>query len=131
MPDRNLYEFIYICMVLTTLHIRKRVNDNCTLNHNHTMNHNRMVITIVRNSTNQFFLCHICMTVQHGREYLLYHNLTSNSPGALNQARWPNKSKQDFKILYLFPQSIYRIDQDHVLWSDILCCHLLSHQVRL
>ena len=49
MTDRNLYDFIYICMVLTTLHISKRVNHNRTLNHNHTMNHNRMVITIVRN----------------------------------------------------------------------------------
>ena len=49
MTDRNLHDFIYICMVLTTLHISKRVNHNRTLNHNHTMNHNRMVITIVRN----------------------------------------------------------------------------------
>ena len=50
--------------------------------------------------TDQSFLYHICMTVQHGREYLLYHNVTSNSPGALNQARWLTKAN---KILYLFP----------------------------
>ena len=43
------------------------------------------------------------MIVQHSREYLQYHNVTSNSPGALNQARWLTKANIIFKILYLFP----------------------------
>ena len=42
-------------------------------------------IIISELSTNQYFLYHIYMTVQHGPEYLLYHNVTSNSPGSLNQ----------------------------------------------
>ena len=49
-------------------------------------------IIISELSTDQSFLYHICMTVQHGREYLLYHNVTSTSPGALNQARWLTKA---------------------------------------
>ena len=63
-------------------------------------------IIISELSTDQSFLYYICMTVQHGREYLLYHNVMSNSPGALNQARWLTKANRIFKILYLFPQSI-------------------------
>ena len=51
-------------------------------------------IIISELSTDQSFLYHICMTVQHGREYLLYHNVTSNSPGALNQARWLTKANR-------------------------------------
>ena len=44
-------------------------------------------IIISKLSTDQSFLHHICKTVQYGREYLLYHNVTKNSPGVLNQAR--------------------------------------------
>ena len=58
-------------------------------------------IIISELSTDQHFLYHISMTVQHGREYLLHHNVTSNSSGALNQDRWLTKANR-IKRVYIF-----------------------------
>ena len=43
------------------------------------------------------------MTVQHGRECLLYHNLTNNSPGALNQAEWLTKANRILRFYISSP----------------------------
>ena len=60
-------------------------------------------IIISELSTDQHFFYHISMTVQHGRVYLLHHNLTSNSPGALNQARWLTTANRILRLYISTP----------------------------